>query len=763
MHTDSLTVPPARRPAPAWTRRVGGPLGAGMAATLFFLALLWRDPMLCWNDDYAISILPVLRDVARSWSEGHWPLLSPYCWACGNLAGEYQYGTFSVFVNAVVVFFWKFHWSYPATAAAISGAHVFVMAAGGGQLARGRGLSISLAVMVGLITALNGWMVCWGATNWFGALAALAWLPWAWWALEESLRVAGPWRRWLLPAPFVYLLATGGFPYTVITLGVVTAGLAIRAWVTERRLLAPLPLAVGWVLGLGLAAPAWLMLLEHMHGSARAHGDDLYHNAWVIPWRALPGLVTPSWGSVWPDFAGRPLARPASELAGSLVPLAALAAAAFEGRRRRWPGGLRWDVAFVAVALVLCMVPSAGVFRWSFRWLPFFHIALALAGAEALRWWRDMRYIDPARLIQWWNHPAAWAVGLTGLATLLFPFLSTPFTFLLPIGHPGWMPGAMLGVMAPWLLGAVLLPRFSGVRAWLPAAASVGVLAVAYTLLPTNPRVPRYPFTENLDDPAPLSRERLYLAFTDAPYLQYHGPDIKPGFGAALRLGSTAMFGGLHFINGYSPIRPGGVAQTFKLETHGQIEYPYLEEFLTADVTGHDGLLARLGVDGLVVASDLPFRDGPEARAEWEEVFRSDEGTVYHRHGGPMPDVTTWKSREPGAPEDLATVDLDVRENSRNRVVVSVPASLDRPVLIAFRRPYYPGYRATLDGREIPVGSYRGLLPTVELPAGEVGGKLILVYRPRSLAVGALIAALTVVGMGSIAWVTNRRAARTRE
>ena len=34
-------------------------------------------------------------------SEGHWPLLSPYSWACGNLAGEYQYGTFSLFVNAV--------------------------------------------------------------------------------------------------------------------------------------------------------------------------------------------------------------------------------------------------------------------------------------------------------------------------------------------------------------------------------------------------------------------------------------------------------------------------------------------------------------------------------------------------------------------------------------------------------------------------------------------------------------------------------------
>ena len=35
--------------------------------------------------------------------EGHWPILSPYSWVCGNLAGEFQYGSFSVFVNAVII------------------------------------------------------------------------------------------------------------------------------------------------------------------------------------------------------------------------------------------------------------------------------------------------------------------------------------------------------------------------------------------------------------------------------------------------------------------------------------------------------------------------------------------------------------------------------------------------------------------------------------------------------------------------------------
>ena len=90
-----------------------------------------------WNDDYQISILPVFADVARSWSEGQLPLLSPYSWVCSNLAGEFQYGTFSLFVNAAVVLIWKFPLDFPQQAAALSIAHLFVLAMGGYLLGAG--------------------------------------------------------------------------------------------------------------------------------------------------------------------------------------------------------------------------------------------------------------------------------------------------------------------------------------------------------------------------------------------------------------------------------------------------------------------------------------------------------------------------------------------------------------------------------------------------------------------------------------------------
>src|SRR5580765_6414992 len=124
--------------SPGARENVVGAVAAGLIVVAFCLLLLCHDPLLFWNDDYEISILPVFADVARSWSEGHLPLLSPYSWVCGNLAGEFQYGTFSVFVNAAVVLIWKFPLSFPQQAAALSLAHLFVLAIGGYILARGR-------------------------------------------------------------------------------------------------------------------------------------------------------------------------------------------------------------------------------------------------------------------------------------------------------------------------------------------------------------------------------------------------------------------------------------------------------------------------------------------------------------------------------------------------------------------------------------------------------------------------------------------------
>src|SRR5437870_7389663 len=361
-----------------------GALGAGLLIVGFCLILLWHDPLVFWNDDYELSVLPVFADVARSWSQGHWPLLSPYSWVCGNLAGEFQYGTFSVFVNAAVILIWKFPLTFPQQAAALSITHLFVLAIGAFLLARDRRVSIPLSIFVALVASLNGWIICWGATDWFGALGAFTWLPWAWWGAERALdRQRTKWR-FLWPAPFVYLVVTGGFPYTVVMLALLIAWLAIKSLVQTRNVTLILPMLFGVALGFGMSAPAWLAILDLIQGSARELQPASAHWQWLVPPAALPGLILPRRTVSWTDFSIRHLLHTGTELACGLLAAAALIGG-FVWRGRTLVRKIKWELVLLVLVLLLSMIPTAGLFRWSFRWLPFFHLILAVCAAEVLQ------------------------------------------------------------------------------------------------------------------------------------------------------------------------------------------------------------------------------------------------------------------------------------------------------------------------------------------------------------------------------------------
>src|SRR5207248_2607471 len=191
-------------------------------------------------------------DMARAWNHGEFPLLSPYSWICGNLAGEFQYGVFSVFINALIVCVWKLPLTFSQQAAVVSIAHLAVLSAGAFLLARGRKLSIPLSTLVALVASLNGWIICWGAGDWLGALRAVFEIG--------TTDTASPAR--ISPGALARLT---------------------RTW----------PLLAGVTIGFGLAAPAWLALLDYVHGSARESLHPSAHWQWLVPWNAWPGLILP--------------------------------------------------------------------------------------------------------------------------------------------------------------------------------------------------------------------------------------------------------------------------------------------------------------------------------------------------------------------------------------------------------------------------------------------------------------------------------------
>ncbi|HJW38638.1 MAG TPA: hypothetical protein VJ420_08485 [Candidatus Udaeobacter sp.] len=719
-----------------------GALSAGLIVVFFCLLLVWHDPLVFWNDDYELSVLPVFADMARSWSEGNWPILSPYSWVCGNLAGEFQYGTFSLFINTAVILIWKFPLTFPQQAAALSIAHLFVLAIGAFLLARDRRLSIPLSIFVALVAALNGWIICWGATDWFGALGAFTWLPWAWWGAERALDQQRTNWRFLWPAPFVYLVVTGGFPYTVLMLLLLIAWLAIKAmWERDSRdtnvprTLAVLPMLFGVALGFGLSAPAWLAILDLVQGSARELQSPAAHWQWLVPPSALPGLILPCWTVNWADFSSRYLPHTATELACGLVAPAALIAG-FLGRGRVLVRQIRWEVVLLLLVLLLCTIPTAGLFRWSFRWLPFFHLVLAICAAEVLQ----MRPGSPP--------PATVALILIVLTGIAMFVLRTTGAYAFPLT---WILVALAGI---WWLSTLCL-RDSEFQKWGPVAITFLAFLATYFCIPTNCGVPTYNFSQELLKPAPLDPTRLYMSIYPWAELTYCVANKPEPVGRTLRSGSTSMWAGLHFINGYSPIRAAGVAREFRTTIHGEIN-PEVGEYLLDHQAGKGGELALLGVDGIVVAREIDLV--PQPSSEWQLVVSTDEGRVFHRRGVPFARVRSVNSIDSRPNEQFVAATISQIDNSRNRVGVDVDVpNGDQPALLTFSRPYFRGYRARLGDQKLAVTSYRGLFPLVEIPAG-THGRLTLAYRPYWLIWGgsAAVACAVIIALSLVAAITRR-------
>lgn len=691
-----------------------GAVWAGLIVVFFCLVLLWHDPLVFWNDDYELSILPVFADVARSWSEGHFPLLSPYSWVCSNLAGEFQYGTFSIFVNATVVLIWKFPLMFSQQAAALSIAHLFVLAMGAFLLARDRNLSVSLSIFVALIAALNGWIICWSATDWFGALGAFAWLPWAWWGLERSLDRQRTRWRFLWPAPFVYLLVTGGFPYTVLMLVLLIVWLAIKSLVETKNWIAVLPMLGGAALGFGVSAPAWLAIFDYVQGSGRSLQSAGAHWQWIVPWRALPAFILPCWTVNWANFSTRYVPHAGTELACGLAAPAALIAG-FLWRPRLLVRRMKWELVLLAVLLVLCMIPMAGVFRWSFRWLPFLHLVLALCAAEVLQ-------LRP-RLA-------------TGSAAFL---LLIVVTIPMSIFNTGGANGATLTwiyfqIAAIWALFELFLP-IPNLRQWAPPVATFAVLLATYLCIPPNCGVPKYNFSQELTKSEPLDQQRLYLGVYSPAEFAYRREYRNGPVGQVARPGSTPMWAQLHFINGYSPILAAGVARELKFFIHGEIDGE-LGRYLVENQSGPGGLLEQLGVDGIVIAPEISVE--PPA-ADWKLKFSNNDGRLYERVGKPFARVRSVAWIDSMPEREFVTAGISETIDSRNyaETEIDVPSGAES-ALLTFSRPYFRGYQARIGSRALQVDSYRGLFPIVEVPAG-THGRVILIYRPWWLVTGSAL------------------------
>lgn len=732
--------------ATRWSHEILTTAGVGLAVAAICLVFVWHEPRFFWNDDCQMTFIPVFEEMNRAWRDGEWPLLTQSSWVCGNLAGEYQYGTFSVFITGCILAIWSLGLPLAGKAAALAIVHEVVLATGGFTLARSRGLAPPLATFVALVAALNGWIICWAATNWFAALTSFAWLPWAWWALEHAAAAGGSSSscrsRWVAAAAiFIALSLTAGWPFTTLMLLLLTVRIAVQiaGQIAGRQLAAGaglrplLSLTLAWSLGGLMALPAVWMLVEYVQGSERAGGGLALNWTWTVPPPAWPAMLMPTAPTIWKSFYADTPHLPL-ELANGLAPVVMLVvglALAPQPWRRDWP----WLLGLLATVAVLAAVPSAGVFRWSFRWLPLLHLVLAVVAAEVWQAVADRGRRAAAETGgrgSWlrWRHAGGLGAVAVGVGYLAACGWSLPrfdaHAIDLAVIAAIW---AVLGIAAD---SRTAHPLLAALQPWLPAGVVAAAVVSLFLRVPPNLAVPVFPFDESFLAAAPLDRERLHMSL----YVEEDLPTsrLPPGsLGQACRPGNSAMLAGIRMLNGYSPIHARGIGTMLPFETHGQM-FPEAVGWVFARGAGPHDVLATIGVDALVVSKHAA-RLGRLPETEWEKVWSGDEADVYHRRGvaGRTAAIVT-----PDAAADRPTPRPPLLVDRRHRAEIDLPAAAV-PRQIVFPRPWYPGWQATLDGRPLPSGPYENVAVAAVVPAN-AAGRLAIAYRPAGFTIGLPIA-----------------------
>jgi hypothetical protein len=717
------------------------------------LLALSNDPYFFFRDDYQSHCLAGFTEIVRVSTSGTFPLVTDGTWYSGALAAEYQFGVFSPVQAAVVLAVFSFGLPLHYTAALLFGVFALILATGAYVLARSYGVSPWLAVMVALAASLNGWIIIWGV-NWFPAVSSFAWLPWAWWAMHRLIESPRRQLGWIaVGATFTALTVLAGFPFTVLMLLAVAGWLSLQAVVTQRRLAKGCSIVVSVGLGLALSAPAWAMLVEYKPATARSAVDELgtFQFFLSVPPQAYLGMILPSMHVEWPRF--QPGTLPAAEMHVGLAPIVLLLAA-FLKVPRRLLATMKLELILLGFVMGCSIMPSLGSFRWMFRWLPLVFLTLSLTAARAA----ELAGRNQGALTAAADGNSSSAVKPALLAILALQVI------LITIEGGTWLGGALLLLVGALWYAVEQCRRFLP-KATVSAAPAAVVVASSVALYAALP-IPFYAgqawrFPQDVTETSVLDPSITYLSIyshTD----QFRGE--LPRRVKHFQSGNFHLYSGLKAVNGYSPMRPRGLQETFDFDVWSAV--PSGRRTLLASGAKPGPLLRRMGVDGLVLSETMDPQITDLPLDEFVKVADLAGSTVYHRRAGKSPIVRCVPqaivrrrgSATSGRTGDLPTLevadDVPLAEGTASfdsaavRVIGRKPdkltvevnaAKTGRHVLLSFARAWYPGYQAFFNGRSVPCSLLDGMMPAVVLPPGSQG-QLLLVYRPSSLLIGLLIA-----------------------
>ncbi|HAH05787.1 MAG TPA: hypothetical protein DCM05_04545 [Elusimicrobia bacterium] len=194
-------------------------------------------------------------------------------------------------------------------------------------------------------------------------------------------------------------------------------------------------------------------------------------------------------------------------------------------------------------------------------------------------------------------------------------------------------------------------------------------------------------------------------------------------------------------------------------------DYLLMRDFLAPSYGMAFGLAEAGNYQTLRLASAQRFRerlsapDAPEELKDWAGiglVVDVEAGASKVERGRMRIELRkTAKPRLFAAGEEAQVEVLDCRPG-RASARVSSPDSQT----LVFAEARYPGWRASVDGKAVPLGEWQGVFMSAEVPAGS--HEALFEYRPASFRLGLLVSVLTLAGLlvHAASVVAARRAGR---
>jgi hypothetical protein len=697
-------------------RAISVPAAVAAAVALLAQLPLVRNRLFYFWDDSAAQFIPMYRALGERVLAGHWPtMLDPDAWMGGNIAAESLFGEW----NPVNVGNYVLVASVPdlaVAAAIVKTEYLVLLAVGTYLLCREYGAARWASSVLAVALPFSGFTLYFEASSWAAGLMSFAWIPLLWWAIRRYLN-----GRTLAVWPFVvgFLTITSGNPYGLLAVGVVVFGLAVELLLTKRKIwqLAAIAACLG-----GVALLVFLPLVGNSAVSWREN-REMFNNGQLVP--SLSDLANMSMPSHQPKIAGFDASSirievPALYFAWFIMPLLPWL---------RWKGtGWRMLAGPLTVAgtyLLLSLGPSNfWWFRWPLRLVEYMFLGLAVVFAVVLS--AGLRTDHLARRI------GVTAAILAGSAYL--SFASWP-----KVAAQHLVSVLVLSV----LIGLLILVARKGSR-WMVAVLQLGtaaVLALQLVWFPSNKALPSYVF--------PTSVAELKSNFGS----RYHGNTLQVADGGVdpryrperdLLFGNMYRAAGVQSTTSYSGIGHRSFHKALCLTWRG-MTCKDLYNRLWEPTRGATTLADMLRLETVVVQHTLI--DKPIVPDGWRVAENTAVVTVLRRD-----DPVRWPHGRLGTISADVSADTDECSGPRSEQV-RFHRLKPGPAAMVFARINWPGYRAEVNGVDLPVRDGPAGLVAVQLPDGVDAGELRLHWTPPGQRLGfagvitGLLGALTLTGL----------------